>query len=194
MTPSEQFETRGYCVIEGLLDESQIRMTSMAMDVAKRQGVMVDGPDGGNAIQQYAPVLGEVYLRHCRQRIEQASGCELIESYALWRIYGHGGKLREHRDRESCELTVSIALEADPAENRWAFELKDLGDEHRSLLLAPGDGVIVQGHRIRHWREPLQGQMQKQLFLHYVHRHGAYTEHAFDGRSSDPLKHMTSKG
>jgi hypothetical protein len=181
------FDTRGYGVIEGLLDQAQVHMAALAIDVARRDGAMQDGPEGTNAIQQYGPVLGEIYLRHCRARIEEVTGCPLIETYAFWRLYREGGALPKHRDRASCEVTVSIALGTEPDDHRWGFGLTDLQGETVSLALAPGSAIVIQGHRISHWRERLDAMQHKQLFLHYVHRDGAYAANAYDGRTHDPL-------
>ncbi|MEL7217842.1 MAG: hypothetical protein AAGK01_05365, partial [Pseudomonadota bacterium] len=88
-TTSREFWDRGYAVIDDLLDASQVEFVSRAMDVSKGSGLIRDR--GAKFIteaeDEYSPVLGELFLRECRTRIEQAVGRELIQSYAYWRIY-----------------------------------------------------------------------------------------------------------
>lgn len=49
--------------------------------------------------------------------------------------------------------------------------------------LEPGDALIYLGSRMKHWREPYEGERQYQMFLHYVFKDGKYADLAFDERS-----------
>ena len=64
----------------------------------------------------------------------------------------------------------------------WPIHVRDLLGNVASLALRPGAAILYQGSRIPHWREPLPGRCQYQVFLHYVLKDGAQSDHAFDGR------------
>lgn len=181
------YDQDGFVVIEGLLGPSHIAMIDAAMDVSRRSGALAPSKYVPGSDDEYSPILGELYLRHCRPAVEAAIGCSLIETYAYWRIYHEGAALEAHFDRASCEVTVSVTVSSDPADNPWPFCLEDLGGQTVAVPLVPGSAIIVQGHRIRHWREPLAGRAHKQMFLHYVHAEGDFASHAFDGRGKDVL-------
>jgi hypothetical protein len=52
----------------------------------------------------------------------------------------------------------------------------------------PGDVLIYQGINVLHWRDPLEGNFSKNIFIHYVDKNGPlYKENPclkFDGRES----------
>lgn len=187
---ADDYAARGFVVIEELLGASHVAMLDAAMDVSQRSGALAASEYVAGAEDEYSPGLGELYLRHCRPAVEAAIGCALIETYAYWRLYREGAVLEAHTDRASCEVTVSVTVGSDPAGQPWPFWLTDLSGETVAVTLAPGAAIIVQGHRVPHWREPLAGRAHKQMFLHYVHAGGAYAAHAFDGRGADVLGHI----
>jgi len=177
----------GYTVMEGLLEPGQVAMAAMAMDVSQREGWISTSDDVALADDEYSPVLGELYLRDCRERVESVIGRPLKETYAFWRVYHAGAQLEPHHDRESCEVTVSVTIACEHPDQGWPFGLRDLRDKTTLIDLPPGDAIIFQGHEIEHWREELRGGRHKQLFLHYVFADGEFADQALDGRTTDPL-------
>ncbi|MEM6477059.1 MAG: hypothetical protein AAF687_12915 [Pseudomonadota bacterium] len=185
----QEFWDRGYLIIEGLLDQGQLDLISAAMNKAEQDDVLrectVDGIDA--AMDQYSPYAGEFLLRHCRERIERHLGRELLDGFAYWRIYQSGGTLLKHIDRAACEISVSLTVEADPEAPAWPLMVVDLQGNERAIELPPGTGIVYQGHKIQHWREPFAGQSQKQLLMSYVLKDGEFADYAFDARGFDPL-------
>jgi hypothetical protein len=43
--------------------------------------------------------------------------------------------------------------------------------------------MIYKGLEVPHWREPLAGERQLQVFLHYVRQDGPHAVHRYDGRT-----------
>jgi len=191
---TQDFWDRGYVIIDDLLDASQVEFVSKAMDVSKNSGLIRDR--GAKFIteaeDEYSPVLGELFLRDCRAKIEQAIGRELLQSYAYWRIYRKGAELKPHIDRESSELAVSITVRSDPEGHIWPINVDDLHGKEVSIPLPPGTGIVYLGHTVTHWREPLEVETHKQLMLFYVLKDGDFSTHAFDGREADPLADETA--
>ena len=51
------------------------------------------------------------------------------------------------------------------------------------VLLEVGDMLVYSGCELEHWREPFEGDICGQVFLHYNHVNGPFAEkNRFDGR------------
>jgi hypothetical protein len=48
--------------------------------------------------------------------------------------------------------------------------------------------VVYHGTELEHWRDKFEGNMQYQLFMHYVDSEGKYKDRVFDGRPNLGLK------
>jgi hypothetical protein len=112
-----------------------------------------------------------------KAKIEQASGCRLLPTYAYARLYFRGDHLARHRDRPSCQVAATIHLGSNglPTPPIW-FE-PDIAVSQR-----PGDAVVYLGDSIDHWREPFDGENFGQLFLNYVFADGECAGLIHDGR------------
>jgi len=186
---SETFWKRGYHVFDDLASASQLAMLSRGMDVAERAGKLADQTysSASDAVGAYSPVPGEMMLRHCRSRLESTIGSELVENYAYWRRYNRGSILRRHKDRTGCEITVTVTVATPPGTEAWPIMLTDFEGQTLSLTLPPGAAVMFLGSQVEHWRDPLEAEWQKQLFLHYVVKDGEFKDFAYDRRGADPL-------
>jgi hypothetical protein len=93
-------------------------------------------------------------------------------SYTYLGFYLAGAVLEKHTDREQCEYTLSLTIDATPsaaAADAWALyaDLKD-GTTVEALLGA-GDGLIFKGRELPHYRHRLdQGRTSSSVFFHYV--------------------------
>ena len=180
------FWERGYTVARSLADARQLAFVRAAMTASQRIGRMrfatVVVPQG--ALNEYAPIGAEALLVQCRPAFEALTGRELLPAYAFWRIYQHGAELTRHVDRNACEVSASLPIYAEPEEHAWPIHVRDLHGEDTAVALHPGDAILYQGCRIPHWREPFAGQVQYQVFLHYVFKDGDKADFAFDRRES----------
>lgn len=179
------FWERGYALAENLLSPDQIAFVRSAMDTSLRTGAM-HRSQGGTvpeaALNQYAPLGGEAMLVQSRAEIEALVGRELVPAYAFWRIYERGAALLRHVDRNACEVSATITVASDPANADWPIMVEGLDGTSAALVLRPGDAAIYLGCQVPHWRDPLPGASQHQLFLHYVVKDGPNAARAFDGR------------
>jgi hypothetical protein len=96
-------------------------------------------------------------------------------TYARWQTTGH--ELPRHRDRPSCEISLSVNLKKDKDWNIWIQ--KPNGDEI-NVNLNPGDAVLYLGCQADHWRNKFEGEEHIQLFLHYVRADGPKAWAFFD--------------
>lgn len=142
--------------------------------------------------REYLPMAS--FLWGLTPRVAEVAGCELMPSYAYFRIYQKGDVCRVHSDREACEHSLSLTVELGE-KIPWALSLEnrclekpvtsvesDFGAEQfSSLPMSAGDAVMYRGVNHRHGRlEPNPNSWSAHLFLHWVDAGGPYASHAFD--------------
>jgi hypothetical protein len=179
---SGNFWAEGYSIVPGLIGVDQLKLLRTGMDVSARKGQL---RIANNGVQQgshneYKPLPGELVLRQVMPRLAKIVGRPLVPTYSFWRIYESGMNLKPHRDRNACEISVSVPIHAEPANAPWPLCLTDLSGQDHAPPLPSGDGLLYQGCAVKHWREPFEGVRQYQLFLHYVIADGDSAALAFD--------------
>jgi hypothetical protein len=176
------FASHRYVRIEGLLEEG---LRKMLYDWAQRRAAVAlpavtPGQEG--AVELYSDQLMEHLLAGVRPRIEELSGLALEPTYSFLRIYRRGNVLRHHKDRPSCEVSVSVNLgpALDPP---WPLWIKGpLGES--AVAMSPGDAVLYRGIECEHWRDALEADEMAQVFLHFVERDGPCSDWKSDKRPS----------
>ena len=148
-----------------------------------------------NTYSHYADMVMETLLMKVLPKMQQETGLELIPTYSYARIYKKGDILRRHKDRPSCEISTRLNLGGNP----WPIFIDGTGannviDEYKNIvkpgapegtkvLLDVGDMLVYSGCELEHWREPFDGDICGQVFLHYNHVNGPFAEkNKFDGR------------
>lgn len=102
-------------------------------------------------------------------QVEIASGEKVLPTYSYARVYGRGDALRQHEDRDACELSLSLNLDADQP---WPIIFQRPDGRESRVSLEPGDAVMYLGCQTPHWREAYEGESCTQVFLHYVFAFG----------------------
>ena len=145
-------------------------------------------PQVPNSYAKYADRLMETLLIKTIPVMQKKTGLKLVPTYAYCRLYKNGNILRRHKDRPSCEISTTLCLGGDP----WAIFIDPTGadnviDEYKNIhkpnapkgvkvLLKSGDMIIYSGCELEHWREPFQGKLCGQVFLHYNHADGPFAK------------------
>ena len=114
-------------------------------------------------------------------------GKNLIPQYTYARIYKNGSQLKIHTDRPECQYSVTLSLGGD-YKKPWPIWIKDYAGNMNEVPLDEGDMVVYHGTELEHWRERFEGNMQYQLFMHYVDSEGEFKDRVFDGRPNLGLK------
>ena len=152
-------------------------------------------PQALGAYSKYADWVMETLLMYMIPVMKQRTGLDLIPTYTYTRLYEKGNALHRHKDRPSCEVSTTLRLGGDP----WPIFLDPSGqdfviDERKNIIkpgapkgvrvdLKIGDMLIYSGCDLEHWREPFQGTVCSQVFLHYNHANGPYAKkNLFDKR------------
>jgi hypothetical protein len=125
-------------------------------------------------------VMFETLQEYLWPTIEKIIGEELLPTYAYARLYHNEDELKPHKDRPSCEVSVTIQL-ARSNDYIWPIYMED-----KQYLLNEGDAVIYLGTELEHWRNVCagpDGYYSGQVFLHYVYKNGPYSMYANDTES-----------
>mgnify|MGYP003114106945 FL=1 len=122
----------------------------------------------------YKDPLIQTFLKNKKKILEKNVNLKLHETYTFWRCYTYGADLKKHKDRPSCEISVTVFIGSD-GEHEWPIYM-----DGKKVNLKVGDGVIYRGCDIEHWREPYKGDYHIQAFLHYVDANGKYANHKGD--------------
>ena len=171
----------------------------------KKQRVNPANPFIGNRVDQqvpgayskYADWVMETLLMFMIPVMKAKTGLELIPTYSYTRLYEKGHILRRHKDRPSCEVSTTLHLGGDD----WPIFLDPSGQDFvigarnpvdgaymESIYTKPGapkgirvdlkvgDMLIYAGCELEHWREPFQGNVCSQVFLHYNHANGPFAK------------------
>ena len=130
----------------------------------------------------YGDAEVDALMQDIKPLIEAHSGLKLHPTYSYARIYKKGDALAPHRDRDACEISISLNLGQEP-DAPWTLYI---GSENAAFaaILGAGDALLYRGTELTHWRAPYEGERLFQVFLHYVDADGPYAEEKFDRRAS----------
>ena len=144
---------------------------------------------------QYSNIAMETLMLKCQPEMEKVTGLKLYPAYTYARIYKKGDELKRHKDRPSCEISTTLNLGGD----KWSIFIDPTGsdnviDEYKNIhkpnapkgeevVLEVGDMLVYSGCELEHWREPFEGNVCGQVFLHYNHLNGKFADsNKFDNR------------
>jgi len=149
------------------------------------------------AYSKYADWVMETLLMFMIPIMKAKTGMELVPTYSYTRLYEKGNILHRHKDRPSCEISTTLHLGG----NEWPIYLDPTGTNsilsgrETTTIVKPGapkgiqvdlkvgDMLIYSGCELEHWREPFEGTVCSQVFLHYNHAKGPYAKtNLFDKR------------
>ena len=123
----------------------------------------------------------------CLPKMEALTGLKLLPTYTYMRVYGPGEELHYHKDRGSCEISVTINL-GQSGDFDWPIWYANPNDLtiRVPVSVLPCSAMMYRGCEVPHWREkfepPKEDDWQVQLFLHYVDRDGPCAQFAYDRR------------
>ena len=130
---------------------------------------------GAPAVYDYLP-----FVRLLVEKIPQVESIcdeQVLPTYTYARIYGHGESLPVHEDRDACELSLTMNLDADQV---WPIWLKKPDGSSVAVEMRPGDAMMYLGCQTTHWRDPFKGARCCQVFMHYVFSFGHRAHAYFD--------------
>ena len=123
----------------------------------------------------YGDLIMESLVLLKQKIVEQESNLKLLPSYSYWRFYTNNSELTKHKDRPTCE--VSISMNIDNCGTSWPIFM-----DGTPIDLDKGDAVLYLGNLVEHYRKPLEGDFSAQCFLHYVNANGKHVDAKYDRR------------
>jgi len=142
-----------------------------------------------NTYAHYGDMTLDNLLPHIKNKIEKEINLKLVENYTYARLYKKYDTLVKHIDRNSCEISGTLRLGGEP----WAFYLKNKKRKTIKVDLNLGDILIYKGCELEHWRDPFEGTLCAQVFLHYNQLNEETKKLKFDGRAMLGVPFETKK-
>lgn len=115
-----------------------------------------------------------ILLGQLASKVSELADKKLKPAYAYCRVCFKGADLKPHKDRPSCEYSVTLNLSQT---HPWIIYMGK-----RGVFQKPGDGVLYKGCEIEHSRPEFTGDEYVQVFLHYVDSEGPYRNYVYDQR------------
>jgi len=165
----------GYCYIPNFFSKDELDLLKMYVDrklEEKNLGDFCYDYQSPLAPSFYKDSLMETFLRRKKDLVESVTGLQLLPTYTYWRYYIFGSILEDHRDRPSCEVSVTACINQS---EKWPIHM-----DNNWIEMKEGDAVAYLGNKVLHGRKKFQGDYNEQVFFHYVDRNGSYTEHEND--------------
>tara|TARA_Y100001972_G_scaffold124288_1_gene173135 strand:- start:266 stop:910 length:645 start_codon:yes stop_codon:yes gene_type:complete len=183
------YELANFCYNYFLLKRDAVRFMYDNNIIAQNSlhGSWVD-PQVPGSYSIYGDHVMETLLMKVLPVMKQKTGLDLVPTYSYARVYQTGAELKRHKDRPSCEISTTLNLGGD----NWPIFIDPTGsnnviDEYKNIhkpgappgvkiTLEPGDMLMYSGCELEHWREPFEGKLCGQVFLHYNHANGRFAK------------------
>lgn len=205
-----EFEQNRYLVANNLIPKDLCKVaTKYALLKEKTEFEPEAGPDAQvlGAHSVYGDTLMETLMFFTKSHAEKLTGLELEMAYTYYRVYRPGSVLARHKDRPSCEISITACLgykyvNTDPSYS-WGMYVDPASPEiplgkngefisnnQPGIMISqtPGDAIVYRGCEVEHWRDPLVGNpgtYQVQAFFHFITKNGPfYPEYKYDKRPS----------
>lgn len=182
------FQEKGYVLVKNFIPKDTakylyeyLKFSILAHQLAGNQ-TAVKGDDQviGSFTRGHGDLALDSLMKMMKPKMEEVTGLQLFPTYTYSRIYRAGNYLAHHKDRPSCEVSITLKLSASDDSYNWPIWMKDA-----EYTLDDGDGVVYRGCDLDHWRETCEapeGWRMGQVFMHYVDANGPYPEYRYDKR------------
>ena len=165
-----------YKIIKNFLTKDELELLRNYCSIFHRNNLRDFVPDNvcGADTSKYGDYIMESLLLKKVSLMEKETNKKLFPTYSFWRMYTKYNYLAEHDDRPSCEISVTVNIDADKS---WPFFI-----EEKEINIDKGDAIIYLGCEVKHSRKPFDGDYQAQVFLHYVDQEGKNKNYIYDKR------------
>lgn len=191
------WEKSGYLILKKALSSDLIRVLARELSIQRDLDALNKKNRVGDAqVKNCYAVYGlagfEALLDTVvKDIVEKKTKQKVLPSFSYARIYYKGAKLKLHRDRPSCAISVTCCLASNG--KSWPIYLQDRQGQIVSVTQQPGDILIYGGSELRHWRENYSGKEQFQAFLHYALKKKSHKAFLYDGRKALGQPHLSTR-
>jgi hypothetical protein len=187
----ENFQKNGFIIHPKMLDGELLDFVGIhAYNIARLAGPNPTDSQVPNTPAFYDDFVMANLQDYLLPRIEKATGLELYPTYTYFRVYKKGDELLKHKDRQSCEISMTLCLRYNLDEEIWPIfienheykRIRELGKGNTAKArLQMGDAIVYHGCECEHWREPYtEGTKLAQVFIHYVDKNGPFADYKND--------------
>jgi len=166
------YKDLGYAYIENFLNKDETEFLTQTMLNAKKNNSLSLETDTRfyNKSEGGAPAEFREMLQKKTPEIKELLKMPDIVAESVYaRIYYNKSTMNPHFDRNKLDHTLSVNLFSNLAEP-WPLYCVDKNCNVVSFDIKPGDGAIILGTQLVHWRKPLvctSEQFVIQSFFHW---------------------------
>jgi hypothetical protein len=175
---NKQLKQNNYLYVPNFLADQEADDLAQAFFVAQRDGKLSFDHQCPSSLASYNLMPCVKTLVKKIPQVSELCGEDVLPTYVYGRIYTNGEVLTRHRDRDACEISLTVNLQKDDCD--WPIWIQKPDGQEISINLNPGDAMMYLGCNADHWREAYQGQQQTQVFFHYVRSDGPKAYAYFD--------------
>jgi len=163
---------RGYTSVAGLIPPFHLGAMRRYYRYHTRAGSFTLG-DSQVARRHVAHNEGVARYFHCQltHAVSDITRTMVRPSYSYLAAYESGSTLDRHTDREQCEYSITMCIDASPepeAQVPWPIQL-DIPEGALRIWQHVGDSLLYRGRYLPHYRDTLaDGYTSTSLLLHYV--------------------------
>ena len=168
-----QFQQKGFEVVKGFIPPFFSAYLRNYFTLRVQNEGLGGDPQAPNSHCVYGDPAFDMVMAMSTPDIGEMVGKNLIPQYTYARIYLNGSVLERHSDRPECQYSVTLSLGGE-YNQQWPIWIKDYAGNDHCVPLDEGDMVVYHGTELEHWRDKFEGNMQYQLFMHYVDSEGKY--------------------
>ena len=186
-------KNKKYCLIDKFLTPEETKLLTdycrlkHRFNLSLSVGLKKEDQNHNMDSHFYADYLMESLMLNKVGLMEKTTGLELLPTYSFWRMYTKFADLFAHRDRPSCEYSVTVCIGS--CGTKWPIYM-----DKKPIDLKPGQAVVYKGCEITHSRKEFQGDWQAQVFLHYVNKNGPNRDFVRDKRPFYGMPSMINNG
>lgn len=170
-------ELKDYKLVKNFLTKEEVNLLTHYTRMRHRTNLDqfdLDQSDQGDSMFYGDPATDALLITK-KELMERETGLKLLPTYTFWRMYTYLADLKKHKDRPSCEISVTVKINSCGTD--WPIFI-----EGKKMDLENGDGLIYKGCENEHWREEFKGDWHSQVFLHFVTKDGPNKEWYKDKR------------
>lgn len=180
-----------YLVVPNFLTKSLAKKIANEYTCFVKENHILGDEQAPNSPSQYNYIRFLELLCEKTSEVSKILGEKVLPTYTYGRVYKKGEELKRHRDRDACEISLTVNLSNGAS---WPIFFQKPDGAEVSVILNPGDAAMYLGCSSDHWREPYQGNKDLvQVFLHYVRSNGSRAEWVFDKKRKPSTPSELSK-